>query len=229
MLLVSSIVPKLLVLVRHGQSDRNAAKAGHLFFSDNETRAPFVGVPDRRAALTELGWSQARALGVRLREEHGHFDLVLHSGYRRTRETTEALLEAWPADVSGAMAIGEDALLSERDAGHAVNMTTTEARQAFPWLVEYWRATGPLFARPPGGESLADVAGRVRMFLGSRETDFASKRVLLVTHNGTLRAFRSVLKGWTSEEFELRLREDGHANCAALAYRSGLPTHSTSI
>jgi probable phosphoglycerate mutase len=216
--LTIAVAPELLVLVRHGQSDRNVAKAGHVFFPDEESRAAFAGVPERQAALTELGWQQARALGVRLREEHERFDLVLHSGYRRTRETAEALLEAWPVDARAAMVVGEDPLLSERDAGHAVNMTTAEAREAFPWLAEYWRTTGPLFARPPGGESIADVAARVRLFLRSREAEFASRRVLLVTHNGTLRAFRSVLEGWTSDEFEQHLRGDGHANCAVLAY-----------
>jgi broad specificity phosphatase PhoE len=166
--LTIAVAPELLVLVRHGQSDRNVAKAGHVFFPDEESRAAFAGVPERQAALTELGWQQARALGVRLREEHERFDLVLHSGYRRTRETAEALLEAWPVDARAAMVVGEDPLLSERDAGHAVNT--------------------------------------------------ASRRVLLVTHNGTLRAFRSVLEGWTSDEFEQHLRGDGHANCAVLAY-----------
>ncbi len=208
----------MLVLVRHGQSDRNVVKAGHVFFPDEASRAPFAGVPDHQAALTELGWQQARALGARLRDEHERFDLVLHSGYRRTRETTEALLEAWPADMRAKMVVGEDVLLSERDAGFTVNMTTAEAGESFPWLAEYWRTTGPLFARPPGGESLADVAARVRLFLRTREAEFAAKRVLLVTHNGTLRAFRSVLEGWTADEFEQQLRGDGHANCAVLVY-----------
>jgi broad specificity phosphatase PhoE len=58
----------------------------------------------------------------------------------------------------------------------------------------------------------------VRLFLRTREAEFAAKRVLLVTHNGTLRAFRAVLEGWTAEQFEQQLRGDGHANCAVLAY-----------
>jgi hypothetical protein len=45
---------------------------------------------------------------------------------RRARETTEALLEAWPADMRAEMAVGEDVLISERDAGFTVNMTTAE-------------------------------------------------------------------------------------------------------
>ena len=35
----------MLVLVRHGQSDRNVAKAGHVFFPDEASRAPLAGVP----------------------------------------------------------------------------------------------------------------------------------------------------------------------------------------
>ena len=83
-------------------------------------------------------------MSSRLRDEHERFELVLHSGYRRTRETTEALLEAWPADMRAEMAVGEDVRISERDAGFTVNMTTAEASEAFPWLAEYWRTTPPV-------------------------------------------------------------------------------------
>jgi hypothetical protein len=39
-------------------------------------------------------------------------------------------------------------------------MTTAESESAFPWLQDYWNTYGPIFGRPPGGESLAGVAKR---------------------------------------------------------------------
>jgi hypothetical protein len=47
--------------------------------------------------------------------------------------------------------------LRERDAQYAINMP--EARDAFPWLQEYWSTTGPFFGRPPGGAGLIRPRG----------------------------------------------------------------------
>ena len=52
--------------------------------------------------------------------------------------------------------------IRERDPGYTYDMTEAEAGSAFPWLAEYWQTFGGFFSRPPGGESLADVAARVR-------------------------------------------------------------------
>lgn len=69
-------------------------------------------------------------------------------------------------------------------------MTTTEAEAAFPWLQGYWDTFGRFFARPPGGESLAEVATRVYLFLGMLFRDRPQQRILVVSHAGTLRVFR---------------------------------------
>ena len=52
-------------------------------------------------------------------------------------------------------------------------------------------------ARPPGGESLADVTGRVHEFLNALFRDHAGQKIMIVTHAGTLRCFRFLLEGWT--------------------------------
>jgi broad specificity phosphatase PhoE len=44
-------------------------------------------------------------------------------------------------------------------------MTTAEAESAFPWLQDYWITYGPIFGRPPGGESMADVAKRAYLLM----------------------------------------------------------------
>ena len=48
--------PALLVLVRHGQSQRNIAKRKNRFFLDDEARRPIRGIPDHLIGLTDLGW-----------------------------------------------------------------------------------------------------------------------------------------------------------------------------
>jgi broad specificity phosphatase PhoE len=97
-------------------------------------------------------------------------------------------------------------------------MTTVEAQAAFPWLQGYWETFGRFFARPPGGESLAEVAERVYLFLSMLFRDRAHKRVLVVSHGGTLRVFRYLLERWTHDEFLERWESEPVANCAVTSY-----------
>ena len=87
-------LPALLVVARHAEGTRNAAKAGQVFFLDPEARRGLEGEADRHAGPTGTGREQAFALGERMMREFGTFDLVCHSGYRRTRETVELVLKA---------------------------------------------------------------------------------------------------------------------------------------
>lgn len=211
-------LPEILVVARHAESTRNVAKAGQVFFPDPEARRGLEGEADHHAGLTDAGREQARALGERLATEFGSFDLIYHSGYRRTCETAELVVEAMAQ--SSAPTVRESVFLRERDAGYAFNMTKDEADAAFPWLQEYWRTVGPFYARPPGGESLADVAARVQLFFESCEREIAGKRVLLVAHAGTVRMIRFLLEGWTVEEAPARWREEPVGNAAFVAYES---------
>ena len=93
----------------------------------------------------------------------------------------------------------------ERDPGFTYDMTEAEAEAAFPWLNEYWHTFGGFFARPPGGESLADVVGRVHTFLNTLFRDRAGQKVMVVTHGGTIRCFRFALERWDYEQAAHRL------------------------
>ena len=53
-----------------------------------------------------------------------------------------------------------------------------------------------ILARPPGGESLADVVARVHTFLGTLFRDRGGQKILVVTHGGTIRCFRFLLERW---------------------------------
>ena len=210
--------PSLLVLVRHAESARNVAKKGNTFFLDDESRKAVQGVADHHVPITDEGRRQAELTGRSLRNEFGAFDYVYHSGYRRTQETAEHMLGVYTADERDSMQVRHHLFLRERDAGWTYDMTTAEAAASFPWLQGYWDTFGRFFARPPGGESLAQVAERVYLFLGMLFRDRAQQRVLVVSHGGTLRVFRYLLERWTHDEFLERWESEPVPNCAVTTY-----------
>lgn len=211
--------PALLVLVRHAESGRNKAKGGSTYFADDAARRTVRGVPDHLIPLTPEGVTQAERTGVAVRERFGAFDYAYHSGYRRTTETLDGLLTAYPPDEREKVRVRTNPFIRERDPGYTYDMTTAEAEAAFPWLADYWRTFGGFFAQPPGGESLAQVAQRVHLFLNMLFRDHAGQRVLVVTHAGTLRCFRYLLEHWTYEQALDWPPGESPVNCGVTVYR----------
>lgn len=211
--------PSLLVLVRHGQSQRNVVKKRNHFYLDDESRKSVKGVPDHMIELTEEGRRQALVTGAALRERFGAFDYVFHSGYARTIQTTEGLLAAYTDAERAHTTVRHHLFIRERDGGHTYDMTDAEAGAAFPWLQDYWTTFGPFFSRPPGGESLAQVCERVYAFLQKVARTMAGTRVLIVSHGGTMWCLRYVLEGWSYEEAARRFNTEAMPNCAVVAYR----------
>jgi broad specificity phosphatase PhoE len=210
--------PSRLVLVRHAESERNVAKKGSVFFADDESRRAVHGVPDDAIPLTAEGRRQAERTGEALRARFGAFAYVYNSGYRRTVETMEGILRAFPDSERAATEVRQNVFIRERDTGYAYDMTTAEAEAAFPWLSEYWETSGPFFARPPGGESVAQVCERVHLFLDMLSRERAGQQVLVVTHGVTLRAFRFLLERWTYDEVVTRFRQDPPHNGSVTVY-----------
>ena len=213
--------PSLLVLVRHGESHRNVAKKGNTYFIDDESRRSVRGVPDHEIPLTDEGWRQAEATGRALCERFGAFHYLYHSGYRRTAEPAEGILRGYPQALTASIQVRHNLFIRERAAGHAYDMPTAEAEAAFPYLREYWKTTGSFFAHPPGGESLAKVCERVYLFLNMLFRERAGERVLIVTHGGTLRAFRFLLERWDYREADVRFHSDPPQNCSVTVYEYG--------
>jgi len=193
-------------------------KKDNRFFLDDESRKSVAGIPDWQVPLTDQGHVQARATGAALRARFGVFDYVYHSGYRRAQETAEGILEAYPQAERSTMRLRMNAFVRERDNGYTYDMTTAEAESAFPWLQPYWDTFGSWFSRPPGGESLSDLSSRVYLFLNMLFRDRANQRILVVTHGGTLRAFRFLLERWTFEETTEHLAKDRTPNCSVTTY-----------
>jgi broad specificity phosphatase PhoE len=211
--------PDLLVFVRHGQSARQVAKSRNQYFPDEDSRRPVHGIPDWEIPLTEEGHRQAIVTGQSLREQLGTFDYIYHSGYRRTEATAAAILQAYSESERAQMRVRVNPFIRERDPGYTYDMTAAEADAAFPWLSQYWTTFGPWFSRPPGGESLADVANRVYLFLNMLFRDRARQRVLVVTHGGTLRCFRFLLERWTFDQVAKELETYRTPNCCVTTYQ----------
>lgn len=210
--------PVSLTLVRHAESERNVARNGQRFFATSRERAAVAGTADHRTPLTARGRRQADVSGPRIWAAHGPFDLAWHSGYARTRETLERLLDGAPPRPRARVRVAHHLFLRERDSGYTYDMTEREVRRAFPWLQAYWDTYGPVFGRPPGGESLADVAKRGYLFLNMVFREAAGKRVLVVSHGGTMWMLRMLLERWAWDEAEHHYRTGVIPQCSVMPY-----------
>lgn len=212
--------PAMLAIVRHAESERNKAKMGRTFFADEYARKDVKGIPDHKIALTPLGISQAKKTGEILRKRFGTFDYAYHSGYLRTEQTLENILSAWPKEERAKIKIRSNPFVRERDSGYTYEMTEEEAERYFPWLQDYWRTFGGFFGRPVGGESLAQVAERVYLFINMLFRDRRGKKVLVITHGGTIRAFRFLLEHWDYERALHWPKGEEPENCGLTLYES---------
>lgn len=210
--------PQQLILIRHAESERNLIKRGVAYFADDEARRTVRGTPDNKVVLTPAGILQAQKTGVYLRDRFGLPDYIYHSGYQRTIQTKGRILEAFTQEEIERIDVRMNQFIRERDPGYAYDMTVDEAEAAFPWLKEHWTTFGGFFARPPGGESISDVTQRVYMFLNTLFRDRAGKKIWVVTHGGTIRAFRFIFEHWTYEQALKRPEDQPVENCGITVY-----------
>jgi broad specificity phosphatase PhoE len=211
--------PALLVIVRHAESARNQAKKGSVYFADDAARRVVHGTPDHLIELTAEGHQQAQQTGVAIRERFGVFDYIYTSGYSRTEQTAEGILAAYTDTEREQTKVRMNLFLRERDPGFTYDMTVAEAESAFPWLDEYWRTFGGFMARPPGGESLADVVGRAHTFLDTLFRDRVGQKIMVVTHGGTIRCLRFLLERWDYQRAAGWPPGMSPANCGVTTYR----------
>lgn len=202
-----------LWLVRHAQSLGNVA--------DDEARGAraerlTLDVRDPDVDLSPAGERQAAALGTWLsdvipEEAPG---AVFASPYRRAARTGELALAATDLHLP----LRQDERLRERDLGSFDGYTGVGIRAHFPEEAERRRSLGKFYYRPPGGESWADVALRVRSFLMSLTDECTDGRVLVFTHQAVAMVFRYVVEDLSEREI---LDLDGScqiANCALTTY-----------
>lgn len=178
-----------LVLIRHGESMGNvAAAAAHA--ADAEVIE--VGERDADVALSPTGREQAQALGAGLAAllADQRPTRVWSSPYARARETAEIGLAAAGADLP----IAVDERLRDRELGILDLLTSKGVLARYPEEAARRLWLGKFYHRPPGGESWADVALRVRSFLADLESLPDQTRVVLVCHDALVLVIRYVVE-----------------------------------
>jgi 2,3-bisphosphoglycerate-dependent phosphoglycerate mutase len=168
---------RLLVLVRHGQSEWNLKNL-------------FTGWRD--PDLTEKGVAEAKEAGVKLKSLGVTFDVAYTSELKRAQRTAAlALAELGQSSVP----VVKNLALNERDYGDLSGLNKDDARKKWgDEQVHVWRRSYDI--APPGGESLKDTLARTLPYYVQEILPqvLRGKRTLVVAHGNSLRALVMVLE-----------------------------------
>jgi 2,3-bisphosphoglycerate-dependent phosphoglycerate mutase len=178
---------RLLVLVRHGQSEWNLKNL-------------FTGWRD--VDLTEQGVSEARAAGKKLKARGIEFDVAFTSALKRAQHTLSLVLEEMDQT---AIPVHKDKALNERDYGDLNGLNKDDARKKWgEEQVHIWRRSYD--TPPPGGESLKDTVARALPYFIQEilPAVLRGERTLVAAHGNSLRALIMVLERHTPESIIAR-------------------------
>jgi broad specificity phosphatase PhoE len=141
----------------------------------------------------------------------------LCSPYVRAQQTARLLLEAsgCPPD---SLAVTVDERLREREFGILDRLTTAGIAERFPEQAAARAFLGKFYHRPPGGESWADVALRLRSALDTVGREYAGEHLLVVTHQVAILVFRYLLERLSEAELLEIDRHHPVANCSVTVY-----------
>ena len=152
-----------IVAVRHGETVANCSGIiqGH-----------------SNSQLNELGIKQAQKVAMRLQNEH--FDAVFASDLDRAADTAKAILQYHPN-----LQINYTTALREWHLGVLQNQNYAEMTPEHKQLVDILRSSETV-PPIPGGETFEEFQQRVSDFLESLAANYMGKRLLLVSHGGTV-------------------------------------------
>jgi broad specificity phosphatase PhoE len=170
-----------LWLVRHGESVGNVAATR----AEQEGRDAIpLDIRDADVPLSDTGMEQAAALGEWLTGHRTEIDVYWVSPYLRARQTLAIAL----GEDSPRPAIIVDERLRDRELGILDLLTSTGVARLHPDEAARRRHLGKFYHRPPGGESWADVALRLRSFLRD-VSDAEGPTALVVAHDAVVMLF----------------------------------------
>jgi 2,3-bisphosphoglycerate-dependent phosphoglycerate mutase len=178
---------RLLVLVRHGQSEWNLKNL-------------FTGWRD--VDLTEKGVAEARAAGRRLKALGLRFNVAYTSVLKRAERTMDLMLEEL---AQRDIPVIRDQALNERDYGDLSGLNKDDARKRWgDEQVHIWRRSYDV--APPGGESLKDTAARALPYYIQeiQPRVLRGEHVLVSAHGNSLRALVMVLDRLSPEQIVKR-------------------------
>ena len=168
---------RLLVLVRHGQSEWNLKNL-------------FTGWRD--VDLTDEGVAEATRAGRSLRAQGLRFDVAFTSVLRRAQRTLDIMLKELGQEN---LPVLRDQALNERDYGDLVGLNKDDARKRWSEAqVQIWRRSYDV--PPPAGESLRDTAARVLPYYIQEILPHVMRgeNALVSAHGNSLRALVMVLE-----------------------------------
>jgi 2,3-bisphosphoglycerate-dependent phosphoglycerate mutase len=174
---------RLLVLVRHGQSDWNLKNL-------------FTGWKD--PDLTEQGIAEAKDAGRKLKAKGLKFDVAFTSVLTRAQHTLDLILSE--IEQTG-LPTKKNLALNERDYGDLSGLNKDDARKKWgEEQVLIWRRSYDV--PPPGGESLKDTLARALPYYVQEILPcvLRGERVLVAAHGNSLRALIMVLERLTPEQ-----------------------------
>ena len=206
--------PSAVWLVRHAESMGNVADArAH----ESGAGRLELDVRDPDVALSDTGCDQARALGRWLAglPDGERPTAVLSSPFARALTTARLATEHL------GLPVRPDERLRERDFGAFDGMTGAGIREEYPDEARRRDLLGKFYYRPPGGESWADVALRVRSLLATEALRHDGERLLLVAHQAVIMVFRYVLEELTEQELLEIDRREQIANTSVTRYEEG--------
>jgi 2,3-bisphosphoglycerate-dependent phosphoglycerate mutase len=178
---------RLLVLVRHGQSEWNLKNL-------------FTGWRD--VDLTEKGIEEARAAGRRLKAQGLRFDVAFTSVLVRAQRSLDLMLEEMG---QANIPVLKDQALNERDYGDLSGLNKDDARKKWgEEQVHVWRRSYDV--APPGGESLKDTAARVLPYYiqDILPRVLRGDNVIVSAHGNSLRALDMVLERLSPDQIVAR-------------------------
>jgi 2,3-bisphosphoglycerate-dependent phosphoglycerate mutase len=168
---------RLLVLVRHGESEWNLTNL-------------FTGWKD--VDLTENGVKEARNAGRKLKAQGIRFDVGYTSVLKRAQRSLDLILEEMGQTN---IPVIKNLALNERDYGDLSGLNKDDARKKWgEEQVHIWRRSYDV--PPPGGESLKDTAARVLPYYIQEILPrvLRGESLLVAAHGNSLRALVMVLE-----------------------------------
>jgi len=169
---------RLLVLVRHGESEWNLTNL-------------FTGWKD--VDLTENGVKEARNAGRKLKAQGIRFDVGYTSALKRAQRSLDLILEEMGQTN---IPVIKNLALNERDYGDLSGLNKDDAREKWgEQQVQLWRRSYDV--PPPGGESLKDTAARVLPYYIQEILPrvLRGESLLVAAHGNSLRALVKHLDG----------------------------------
>ena len=178
---------RLLVLVRHGQSEWNLKNL-------------FTGWRD--VDLTDEGVAEALRAGQSLKAQGLRFDVAFTSVLKRAQRTLDIMLKELGQEN---IPVLRDQALNERDYGDLSGLNKDDARKRWGEdQVHVWRRSYDV--QPPGGESLKDTVARALPYYCQHilPAVLRGERVLVAAHGNSLRALVMVLERLSPREIVAR-------------------------